>query len=114
MEATSANLSKEAQSLRAALSKNAVKQQAMTLQQSMSRLEADLSQTIADQQRLEDPRATTDQLQHAMQADWAQIEMLKNTVRELQETARQREAALAELGGHAAAKTRCDKNTLQI
>jgi predicted RNase H-like nuclease (RuvC/YqgF family) len=82
--------------------------QAMTLQQSMARLGGEMAQAVEEQQRLDDPRSTVDQLQHTMQADWAQIEILKNTVRELQETTRQREASLAELGLGAASKARCE------
>lgn len=108
MESIAAGLSSAAQALRTTLGRNAVKQETMAVQQRISRLDAELAQVREAQRGLEDPRAAVDQLQRSMQTDWAHIEVLKATTRELQEMTQNRETALAELAPATAPQARCD------
>jgi chromosome segregation ATPase len=99
MEGDAAGLSRSIATTSAAIARNPVKQQALTLQTAITRLEADRSREQEDYDRLANPGASADALTGRMQRDRNELEALKTQAQDLQSHIKASEASVASLRG---------------
>lgn len=113
MEDDAGSLNKEIHASQTAVTKNAIKQQALQLQRSILQLEQEKLQAVEEQQQLEDPQGSMDALQKRMKQDMNNLESVKAQVKELQTAVKEREAMVISLR-NATCTSRCALPLLDV